>query len=249
MSANHRRRGSSSPTSHGAFSFSGPIRLPNAPFGQVVGTGTLERTNICLPEWARGTIRTLEVSLPARGTDCAQATTGEFIFDDLAVVEDVTCEDPGLVFDPGFERVAQGAKVSYTRPVPNYVDFTASFGRITSVGFLHVRGSYPDCSSTFSATQKGSAFLSAPRPPVGAVGGAPKVSFNYRTSSGANGSFSMSGHPLTATPTVAPAGICMARSTAGQGLVLDFAVTNGCPASSADLYVDDVALAWDPACP
>lgn len=234
--------------SGGRFQSGGPPTIPSLPFGRLVGTGAFERVNVCLPEWARGTIRALDVSMPARGTDCAQASAAEFLVDDFTVVEDPSCDAAGTLFDTGFEGAKAGAKVLYVRgSKKTNVDFGSTFPKLTGAGLLHVKSSYVDCSTVYSSTETGSMFASGPRPPTSTSPGAPRATFSYIA--GANGTSLAAGQTLAPAPTKTPGSICLPRSLAGQGFTLDFAVTMGCPSSSSDLYVDDVALAWDPTCP
>ncbi len=236
--------------SGGRFSFASGIQAPNAPFGMVIGSGAFERVNVCLPDWARGTIRALQVSLPPRGADCSLTSNEEFIFDDLAVIEDSQCEDPGLVFDPGFERGALSAKVVYAHG-SNFdtLGLSGQYYKLNGAGSLPVKGTFPNCSTTFSSAQSALLFASAPRSPPGATTGAPRVSFAYRTI-GTSSSFAGAGQPLGESPGGGPGSACLPRSAAGQGIAIDFTVTTGCPyAGASSLIIDDVALSWDPACP
>jgi hypothetical protein len=217
---------------------------------QIVGTGALERVQVCLPEWAAGTIRSLELSMPARATTCDPATD-EFLIDDLSVVDDPACADPGYVFDNGFESsVAAGAKLFYSRGTKTYFSYTPSYPKINGAGVMFMRGRSPSCSTESSATTTGTLFVSYPRAPSPTSPGAPRISFQYHADDNANVSYAVGGVALAATTAVQAGSICGSRSLAGRGLALDFTATVGCAGGgSGDLTVDDVSIAWDPTCP
>lgn len=226
------------------------VAIEGRRFGVIVGTNAIEDVKVCLPDWPRGLVTSLELAIPPRGTDCSLDYTSEFLFDDMSVVEEPSCESPGYVFDPSFER-APTAKVRYFFSASKQVRFDGQFLKFSTPTLLRIEGERPDCSGASKQT-KATVFVSVPPPPAPGAAGAPKVTFQYmaQIDFSSTGDFSVAGQPLASAPypgTVAT--VCLPRSRAGTGFELDFAVNLGTCSSSGSLSLDDVSLSWEPTCP
>ncbi len=237
------------------FSFKGSknkqlsVRVGGSVAATVTGTDTFETARVCLPDWATGTVQQLAFYAYASSAagNCTDPDTSEFIFDDVKIESEPTCEDPGLVFDGGFER--RGSVSAWSGPSsPTSGVFTYASGAPPS---SHSGAGYgalysPQCNYA-------SLYQTASVPDLSPGKGGPMLAFWYRTSAAASGAFYSTAGTLPVAAAWTKKTYCLPPTLAGRATSINFSASTssggGACANPPYLYLDDVAITLDPTCP
>jgi hypothetical protein len=216
--------------------------------GKVKGTEGLSSMTLCLPDWSRGMTWPIELSVPPveSGTCNPRVTTSTI--DNLEVVSEPTCEDPGFIFDPSFERGGDAFVYTY---VP--LDPSLATVRINSVG-AHSGTNYVDMRASGTPLRTRSLVVPITVP----EGGHPAFSYYYTAAFGGavtdrSARISIDGAsgvdiPDAATWTLATA--CLPVAAAGRGIDVVFTVRAAEYSADVRLELDDFSVSNDAAaCP
>jgi hypothetical protein len=223
------------------------------------GTGTYQDIAVCVPEYVKGKVSNIVLSLPDSRTSTTTQTSSEadpreFIFDDFHFESKPDlCPAEMRIFDPGFERDnPQGWLFSV--PSYNAASYYSSGGAHGGSRYLAVYANY-QCGSTSAYTTV------VPPMPSGTAG--PAIKFWYQLTKAGTASYSLyAGNAYqqlaaTAAGTWTEGKLCVNSYDYGKPLNTYFYVYNGTCTSGqygnynngGFLYVDDLTVENDPGCP
>ena len=214
--------------------------------GRARGVNAPQLVTLCLPEWSRGLALPVELSLaPTDLSGGACATRGvSATVDKIEVTSEPSCEDPGLVFDPSFER--GGGKLVYS-----YVPLDTTFASVTVPGYGGHTGTYfvrLEASGVPPRTRSLVVPITVPE------GGHPAVKYFYRALVTGNVSATVKvegagAQDVAATDMWTEAHQCLPSARAGGPSSLTFSVSSSEYSGHSQIDVDDVSVGSDPACP
>lgn len=216
--------------------------LRNGRFGVATGTGVFEATSLCLPQWSRGLAQPLTFTIDTGSGSCDEVLDIDFVFDDLAIVSDPLCAEPGVVIDGGFEHPSSvSAWFASTLPTGASWSYGNGAGAHSGNGYGTLNGD-ATCSYTTLDQQ-----MTVPDAKVGE--GGPMLRFWYKAA-GTNVEFLSSAGDLTAAFTWTQAKLCMDPKSAGRGFGFEIGFqSNGTGCVDPNVSVDDVEIVHDPSCP
>jgi hypothetical protein len=226
------------------------------------GDGASGARNICLPQWALGTVQPITLALLQPQVLSCGPSVNDFVFDDLSFVSDPLCTTDANLFDPGFEQISLAPTAGpqwYLSPPINggtaKLDQTPANAHSGNVAArLEVTSPCSDPGISASVT------LPAPT-----TGSGPALKFWYKTSlfptnlrarvdlqAATNGTIIT----LPAATIWTQKVVCLPPSLAGRPDGLLFSADgsggglSGCTTFPAeDLWIDDVELTTDASCP
>jgi hypothetical protein len=206
------------------------------------GKSVYEKVSICLPEHLKGMASTLSfgVANDTTGGPCGDPDDVEFVFDDIAIESDPTCDPETFVIDGGFERT-DTARYWSTSIDGGTVSFARGAGANTGVGHAVVTQSTCDKVSRFYAN------VTSPEPSPG--NGGPAIEFFYKATTATAITYDSPAGALTPTATWTRARQCLDPRRTGTSSTVDFRVTAAASCTAGTLSIDDIRAVHDPTCP
>jgi hypothetical protein len=210
------------------------------------GTGAFEQAKICLPEWTKGTAQRLQFYAreAAQCTPLSTSAENVMLVDDVKLVDEPTCPDVPMLFDPGFE---QGTPTTNRWALAWNVGASASItknGQARS-GENHLQMLISQCGSSASVAQTGTV-------PDAAAGAGPAAKFWYRATIQQDSAASGIGVALPSAAAWTQRVVCLPPMKSGLSTRLDFTLNASAQttcATGSTLMIDDVELTTDPSCP
>lgn len=217
------------------------VRANGLLVGTVVGTAVFQKASLCLPERVRGMVASLAFALEDDGPGaCGDPDNSAFVFDDIKIEEDPSCEAPLFVVDGGFERADSSTYWAESRNGGS-ISFVKGAGARSGSGFARITQSTCLASTRISTTGL--------LPPLTPGAGGPVVEFHYKTTGGEEISHYGLGQRLPAASEWTEVKRCYSARRAGFPQALEFRVYAGESCKLGSLSIDDVRVGLDPACP
>ena len=232
------------------------VKLDGLIIGQLPPSQNAFRTaNICVPEWAKGSVVDLAFTMPNVLPNGAYVRS--FVVDDLSWATDATCPATPQLLDPGFERadVGRSWRLQKDDIVFGAIARTATFPHGGAAALqIDLNKNCGGVSATTTVTIPA---------PVGAAG--PALKFFYKYPTPTSGTLSMRYFPsspgstavpgeLSPSTTYAQVKVCLDPKRAGQpetvrfsGLAFGSCANASFPNQSA--WIDDVEITTDATCP
>lgn len=242
------------------------VAIDNQDIGELVSTGGSATAHLCVPDWAKGMMRTVSFQVDYRNDSSSGngfSETRDFAIDNFKWVTDASCPASVPIGDPGFE----GADASRAWVLQAYQGISpVAVSQIATDANAHggtksLHLSISNCNENASA----STTFTVPAP-TSTEG--PALTLYFKAPSSTNGEltyqFSTSALDATldqTTSTVITGGssstwtkktICIDPGLAGRGRFLIFRARlgNSCSGTfTSDMYIDDVVPTTDASCP
>lgn len=238
------------------------VTLDNQEIGELVSNTGSQVGHLCVPDWAKGVVRTIGFQADARSDASGYTPMRDFAIDDFKWVTDPTCAASVLISDPGFERTnpARGwvlqAYLAGTTPAISEItnDATAHGGTRS----LHM--AIATCSETATASTTFTV-------PTSTATAGPALTFYFKAPSSTKaeldyqfddnasdatgnqaGTTITGGSPSTWTKKT----VCIDPGLAGRGQFVVFRAlySVSCTGTfTSDMYIDDVVPTTDASCP
>jgi hypothetical protein len=207
----------------------------------VSGTGVFEKVSVCLPQWSRGLAIPLSLHVSGGSGVCSVVIpTIDFLVDDLAIVSEPACPEPGLVIDGDFERKTS-ANPWMARLQGATLSFAGGAGAHGGTGYARLSGNATCDESSLSQS------ITVPDAVPGA--GGPQLRFWYQ-GTGTEARFRGADDILPATTGWTQHTKCLAPTSAGHHVPFSiYFQAGGAACAYPTLLLDDVDVVHAKSCP
>jgi len=222
----------------------GGVQLGATTIAQLRGTGAFEPASLCIPEWAKGSVHRLSFFLRHLGNCLSNPPDNEMLVDDVKIVDDATCGEAPLFFDPGFEQSTTTTSRWFLNANNGGGFVAVQKNGQAHGGAAHLALSTPTCGTSVTANQ-----IATIPDAAGAAG--PAIKFFYKANVAKDSSVQAFGQSLTSAAAWTARTVCLPASKSGLAQSLElgvFAAAKDCD-SVASLQVDDIELTSDATCP